>query len=666
MSRTNYALGKVFQAFEASDGAIFRLQVSNNPKLNLDELSVVDDMGASVLKRAVFLDDERDSEVRWVSLLLPVSCHAFKVMRNGKTIASLSKLEYHELIFSRDFRMVNPAIDGRYREWVETHPTGGGIDQSSFAIRPLFSVIVPLFNTPLPYLKDMLDSVLAQTYAKWELILVNASPANQGMLDVLKSYEDSRIKTVVVEKNLGIAGNTNIGIKHAAGDYIAFFDHDDVLDKNALLEYANAVNECSDVDLLYCDEDNFEEDVAKSHSPLFKPDLNLDLLYSHNYVVHMLTVSRRVIQAVELSPDYVSGAQDYDLTLKAWEVARAVRHIPSILYHWRIHSGSTNGGVMDSKPYAIEAGRRALEDHFQRRGVRCNVSASSYINCVYDISYEGFDPSDVTLLVPYSNEDKLRGLVASLDVHDEENLNARLSILAIGPQPRESIPGVSTIAWAKPFDLSEMLRKALPSIGTSKIIVCDENARFDGLECVKQLAAALQRSEVGISSAKLLYNDGLVQHAGMALTSDQRLAHINQNFSARMGGGYLGLAECSCNYSCVAPSCFCARREDLTATLTEMPRQTSPLDLMAHLAARLRARGKPLVVLPQATATIFAAPQRLGVKSAAPYAELAPEVLRNPAVTYDEGYPQLNVPKDEQKELRSHLARIALRKIRRR
>lgn len=665
MSRTSYTPGKVFQAFETPGGTIFRLPISNNPRLSPDELSVLNGTGAPVLDRAVFLDDEKDADVRWVSLLLPAGCHAFKVKRGDKTIASLSRLEYQKLVFSRDFRMVNPAIDGRYREWVDAHPTGRGIDQASFAMRPLFSVIVPLFNTPLPYLKDMLDSVLAQTYDNWELVLVNASPANKGMQDVLAEYADPRIKTVAVEKNLGIAGNTNIGIKHATGDYIAFFDHDDVLDKNALLEYANAINECPDADLLYCDEDNFEEDVAKSHSPLLKPDLNLDLLYSHNYVVHMLTVSRRVIQGVELSPDYVSGAQDYDLTLKAWEMARAVRHVPSILYHWRIHPGSTNGGVMDSKPYAIEAGRRALKDHFQRRGVRCSVTASSYINCVYDISYESSGLSDVTLLIPFTNEDKLRGLVDSLGTHDRKG-GAKPAILAIGPRQRESIPGTTIIAWTRPFDLSEMLREALPGIVTGKVVICNEGIRFDGLECIEQLSAVLQRPEVGISSAKLFYNDGLVQHAGMALTSNQRLTSINQNFSARMGGGYLGLAECSCDYSCVSPSCFCMRREEMAAALAETPRQTSPLDLMARLAVKLRAQGKSLVVLPQATATISAIPQHLGDKSAASYTELGPEALRNPAVTYDEGYPQLNVPKDEYRELRGHLARMALRKLRRR
>lgn len=662
MSRTNYALGKVFQAFEAPDGAIFRLPVSNSPKLNLEDLSAIDNMGVSVLKRAVFLDDERDSEVRWVSLLLPVSCHAFKVMRNGKTIASLSKLEYHELIFSRDFRMVNPAIDGRYREWVETHPTGGGIDQSGFAIRPLFSVIVPLFNTPLPYLKDMLDSVLAQTYAKWELILVNASPANQGMLDVLKSYEDSRIKTVVVEKNLGIAGNTNIGIKHAAGDYIAFFDHDDVLDKNALLEYANAVNECPSVDLLYCDEDNFEEDVEKSHSPLLKPGFNLDLLYSHNYIVHMLTVSRHVIQNVELSPDYVSGAQDYDLTLKAWEVARAIRHIPSILYHWRIHPGSTNGGVMDSKPYAIEAGRRALEDHFKRRGIKCGVTASSYINCVYDVSYEGFDPSNVTLLIPFASEDKLKSLISSLGA---QNDSATPGILAIGPQLHEDIPNVDAVLWTKPFDQLEMLKIALSSVTTAQIVVCNENVRFNGTGCIEELAAVLQRCEVGASSAKLFYNDGLVQHAGLALSNDNRLMPINQNFTARMGGGYLGMAECSCDYPSVSPSCFCMWRCDLVSALTATAQKESPDALMTHLAVQQQSKGKLLTVLPQATARISIAPQQAGESIKVNTTGLTTEILYNPAVTYSRGYPQLSVPKNEKKELREHMVRIALRKLRR-
>lgn len=661
MTQNKQQVNKIFQVFEADDGLIYRLYVRNEPQVKIADIDVRGANGASVLKRAVFLDSEDNAPVRLLSLLVDHECHTPTVTLRGKRLTTLSKLDYHKLAFARDFRMVNPAIDGRYREWVDAHPTTRGLAQTDLCLQPLISVIVPLFNTPIPYLRDMLDSVLSQTYDNWELVLINASPQNEDMAQTLSSYSDPKIKLIKIEKNLGIAGNTNIGIKAAAGDYIAFFDHDDVLDQNALLEYAATINDDPSVDLLYCDEDNFEENVTKSHSPLFKPDFNLDLLYSHNYVVHMLAVSRRVIEKVELSPDYVSGAQDYDMTLKAFEVARSIRHIPKVLYHWRIHAGSTNGGVMDSKPYAIEAGRRTLEDHFARRGISCTVTPSSYINCVYDIGYIPRENDDITVVIPYSSEKNLNEVIASLrSCHSSKNVK----VIAVGPEACCADNSIETISWNSVFDFTGMLRKALDQVSSARIVVCSELIRFNDEKCIEQLCAILDRPEVGIAGAKLFSFDGLVQHAGMCLNENGAPIAINQNFTAKMGGGYLGLAECCCDYSAVTPDCFAMHTDDLKAALADANKaQGNAPSFMYAVCNSLRQAGKLIVVSPQSVATVVLPSQQESARLPAPRINRVKDVLANPAVSYASGYPQLNIARDEKKETDAFIRDIFLRKL---
>ena len=188
------------------------------------------------------------------------------------------------------------------------------------------------------------------------------------MASVLASHPDARIVVVDHPKNDGIAGNTNVGMAPSHGDYVAFLDHDDFLEPHALAAIVRAVADDPSVDLLYCDEDTFDGECFKI--PLFKPPLNWDFLYSNNYVIHLLTVEPTGIggnRSVRV-PRSRRGPQDYDLTLKVLEQGRKAVRLPYVLYHWRQHAASTNANA-DAKPWAQEAGRRAIVDHLERRGI---------------------------------------------------------------------------------------------------------------------------------------------------------------------------------------------------------------------------------------------------------------------------------------------------------
>lgn len=258
-----------------------------------------------------------------------------------------------------------------------------------------FSILVPAYETDPVYLREMIDSVLGQSYEKLELILADAGQTD-GVNTVVRSYADPRIRYVKLKENKGISDNTNAALAQAQGDYIGLLDHDDVLTPDALYAMAKAIEENerngNTAWMLYSDEDKGNGELTEYYEPHFKPDLNVDLLLSNNYICHFLVMKKDLMKELGFRREY-DGAQDYDLVLRAvgrllygQEKQSPVIHIPSVLYHWRCHSGSTAENP-ESKRYAYEAGRRALEDFLKARGWRGTVADSLHLG-FYMIHYE--------------------------------------------------------------------------------------------------------------------------------------------------------------------------------------------------------------------------------------------------------------------------------------
>lgn len=592
---------KFIQIFESEDGTIYRLASKRIRGNNLSPLAVVSE-GSRLEAKAVRLDDDV------VSIELAGAPQCFDVCWQGRRIASMTPRRFEWLTTLRDLSMVNPSIDGAYDVWLAEHgatndaPTDVDVDE--IGGKPLISIVVPLYRTPAVFFHDMVESVLAQTYPAWELVLVNASPRDEELARALCACTDERIRTIALEENLGIAGNTNAGIRASKGSYVAFLDHDDMLDPRALEEYARCIEEHPDADLLYCDEDSFHEARGKTFSPLFKPEFNLDLLYSHNYLVHLLMVSRRALDQVELSPDWASGAQDYDLTLKVSEVARGIYHIPKVLYHWREHAESTNGGVMETKPYAIDASVRALEAHFERRGVKTSSVEPTNISCVFSVTFQ--DPGrPLTAVAPYRSWSRLQALVEGLAKQERPG---ELRVVAVGPKVHkdaeplpDTIP-VEQVPWEHPYDFAAMANAGARQAAGDVLLFCGDTVTFDAPGCLERLAGCLERPEVGVVAPKLFYPDGLVQHAGLYVLEDGSIGFLNQNFTAHMGGNYLGLAECSCSYSAVSPDCFMVRRSTYEGMGGLEERYGNALVAVTDLCFKARSRGMSAVVLPDAHA----------------------------------------------------------------
>ncbi len=464
--------------------------------------------------------DDAWYEMRYVAKLpagfgtIYIDC---KQVSTGRVLARLRSEEtfWSTKLISEFFtRARNPFADGRYEEWRKEHRESAQElarqRQTSFVDEPLVSLVVPVYCTPPAYLREMIDSVIAQTYARWELVIVNASPDDAGVRDALASYTDERIRVLDHPENDGINGNTNFGIAACKGDYVGFLDHDDFIEPDLLFEYVRQINEHDKTDLLYCDEDSFDEESGYK-LPLFKPGANLDLLYSNNYVVHLLMVSREIIQKTTRSGNEMNGAQDYDLTLQAFRASSAIVHVPRILYHWRIHELSTNSGNKDAKPYAAQAGRSALSFHFSQRGIDARIEETD---------------------VPY--------------VYRVDPVVGGTSVTMLREEVSERKPDVR----------NALVRDA----GAEFVLFAPGDVEHIGSDWRKVMLGYFQRKEVGIVAPQLVGPEGLVAQTGLVLRRDAKVTYLGQGLPLD-DAGYIGRFHRPCNITAVSGDCCMIRRK---------------------------------------------------------------------------------------------------------
>ena len=261
----------------------------------------------------------------------------------------------------------------------------------------VFSVVVPAYETKEEFLKVLIDSMLEQTYSYWELVIADASKSDH-VKKVCDTYKDERIRYVLLKENAGISENTNQGLETAMGDYIGLLDHDDYLTPDALYEMAKAIadgeKKNQDYQLLYSDEDKCDEQGKRFYDPHFKLDFNLDMFLTNNYICHFCVMKKELMQELKFRSRF-DGAQDYDLCLRAvarlWnknpKVEEMICHVPKVLYHWRCHNDSTAANPQ-SKQYAYEAGKRALQDFVDSRGWKARVEELPHVG-FYRVIYEG-------------------------------------------------------------------------------------------------------------------------------------------------------------------------------------------------------------------------------------------------------------------------------------
>lgn len=387
---------------------------------------------------------------------------------------------------------------------------------------PVISVVVPVYNTPERFLREMIDSVRQQTYPHWELCIVDGSPDAAGTKGVIGPYlEDGRIRYRILEKNLGISDNTNAAFEMATGEYVALFDHDDLLTENALYEVALAA-ERTGADLIYSDEDKIKGETGERYQPNFKPDFNLDLLRANNYICHLLVVRRSLIaRAGGLNREY-DGAQDHEFLFRLVEQTEKIAHIPKVLYHWRVHAASTADNPL-SKKYAYDAGKRAVLEHIRRCGEDGEVTDTKFPG-FYRVKYQVQGQPLVSIVIP--NKDQRETLRSCLESIREKSTYHNYEILIVENNSTEPETfqyykeidgknGVRVVYWKEGFNYSALNNFGFSFARGDYILCLNNDITVITPDWLERMLGQCQRKQVGIVGARLYYPDDTIQHAGV-------------------------------------------------------------------------------------------------------------------------------------------------------
>ena len=437
-----------------------------------------------------------------------------------------------------------------------------------FLNAPLISVVVPAYHTPPLFLRQMLDSLIAQTYGGWELCIANGSPDDKEMEAVLEEYEkrDSRIRHENLKENLGIAENTNAAFRMAKGEFIGLLDHDDLLAPNALYEIALALEKNPEADVVYTDEDKVTTDLKEYFQPHLKPDFNLDLLRSNNYICHFFTVRREIVEQVGGFRKEFDGAQDYDFIFRCTEEARKILHIPEILYHWRTHKESTADNPA-SKMYAFEAGKRAIEAHLKRTGIDGEVSHTPDLG-FYRVKYPVKGEPLISIIIP--NKDEKESLEACLKSIWEKTTykNYEINVVENNSTSDEifryykeiSKKGVRLLRWKKEFNYSAINNFGAAHAKGEFLLFLNNDVTVITPDWLTELAGLCQRKEVGAAGVKLLYPDNTIQHAGCVIGIGGIAGHMFVDMPANRTG-YLHKASLLQDMSAVTAACMIVKKQ---------------------------------------------------------------------------------------------------------
>lgn len=474
-------------------------------------------------------------------------------------------------------QLVPSGLDG-YGEWSSrfdaiTADTVPILQERASALEgrgPLFSIIVPVYNTPERWLRRCIESVIAQAYPEWQLCIADDASSDEKCVEVIHEYavSDSRIEVVRRDRNGHISAASNTALDMARGEFLALLDHDDELRPHALLEMAEAIARRPGVELLYSDEDKIDEH-GRRFDPYFKPGFDPDLLRSQNYVCHLTVIRTSLVRAVGGFREGFEGSQDHDLILRCIEQidATQVQHIPRVLYHWRAIPGST-ALSRDAKDYASSAGVRAVADHLSR--CHPDARAEELSHGHYRVRWPlPKHPPKVSLIVPTRDKaDLLRMCVDSIllrstypdfeivVVDNQSSEQSALDYLA----SLENAPQVKVLRYDAPFNYSALNNWAVSQCDGAVIGLVNNDIEVITPDWLEEMVSQALRPEVGAVGAMLYYPDDSIQHAGVILGIHGVGAHVY----AKMPRGYPGhggRARVAQSLSAVTAACLLVRRE---------------------------------------------------------------------------------------------------------
>lgn len=437
------------------------------------------------------------------------------------------------------------------------------------------SILVPLYNTPKEFLREMIESVTAQTYGGWQLCLADGSDQDHkyvGEICLEYGKKDPRIVYEKLEKNEGISGNTNACLKLAAGEYIALFDHDDILHPTVLYEYVKVINE-KDADYIYCDETTFKDgDINKMITLHFKPDYAPDNLRANNYICHFSCFSRKLLETTELFRTRFDGSQDHDMILRLTGLAKHVVHVPKLLYYWRSHAGSVASDIT-AKSYAIEAARGAVADHLKENGFKnFSITSTRAFETIFKISYEILGNPKISIII--ANKDHKEDLERCITSIYEKSTYENFEIIVVENNSTTSeifdyykkITGehenLKVVTYEESFNYAAVNNLGVREAKGDYILLLNNDTQVITVNWMEELLMYAQRKDVGAVGAKLYYPNKTIQHAGVVIgLGAHRTAGHTHYGQSRENLGYMGRLCYAQNVSAVTGACLMVRKE---------------------------------------------------------------------------------------------------------
>jgi GT2 family glycosyltransferase len=486
--------------------------------------------------------------------------------------ANAAYLEAVEALVAERTLAVN---DEPYRQWMANFGTRAVDLQRAREIvpllprRPVFSVLLPTYDTPERYLRPAIESIRAQVYPHWELCIADDASPDPRVAPILEEYArlDPRIKVTIRTTNGQMAAAMNSAMALATGEFITYLDHDDLYTPDALYECALVANRMPDVDMMYSDEDKLD-DSGRLWDPFFKPDWNPDTFLSRMYTCHLAVYRRSLVEALGGMRDELYGSQDYDLVLRLSERTSRIHHIPKILYHWRVHPESTATN-MDVKPYTTLAAERAIADALERRGEPGTVAVRPDAPGTYIVRYQIRERRKVSVVVPTRNHgedvDRCLGSIFEKTTYDDfeillvDNGSDEPASLRTFEQWTKRDRRVKLLRYDAPFNFSLINNFAVAKSDGYYVLLLNNDTEVITPDWMEGMVEQAQRPSIGAVGPLLLYPDGTIQHAGVIIGLGGVAGHSHKYFAGDAPGYFFTLRAIN-NFSAVTAACLMLRR----------------------------------------------------------------------------------------------------------
>lgn len=456
-----------------------------------------------------------------------------------KSTAVLAKLPF----FDRALNIANTELRRRkiqaerefeYQIWVRRNqPNQAELDMQretskTFAHQPTISLIMPTYNTDPAFLKECIESVLAQTYEKWELCIADDASSDQRVREVLSGYgeQDSRVKFMYRESNGHICEASNSALELATGEFVGLLDHDDIIWPNALFEVVGKINAQPDADFVYTDEDKIDQVGMVHTDPFFKPDWSPDFLRSLNYITHFAVIKKQIVDKVGGFRKGYEGAQDWDLFLRVSRVTDRIYHIPKVLYSWRKSVDST-AMLTSSKKYAFTNQKNALADDANEMGLKIESIKWAVPNFMWHTNYEVAGRPKVSIIIPTKNQYNhiskcLKSIIKKTTYTNYEIIivdtgSTEPNIWSLYDRTKEKFSRTKVVRWEEEFNFAKVCNFGSEHATGEYYLFLNNDTEVITKSWIEGLLQYAQQDHVGAVGCKLLYPNHTLQHAGVVL-----------------------------------------------------------------------------------------------------------------------------------------------------